>query len=123
MIPTFFVEIQVLPTTANGKLDKSALPMPCADNLLSTATAAHSVSHGSNGVQERIAELVAALLKRRSIGADENFFMVGGHSMFGVQLAAQIRDAFNVKLTLRQLFRAPTVVALSAEVERCIKST
>lgn len=121
MIPAFFVEIQALPTTANGKLDKSALPIPRAGNLLSTA--ARSVSQGSNDVQERIAELVAALLNRRSIGADENFFMAGGHSMFGVQLAAQIRDAFDVKLTLRQLFRAPTVAALSAEVERCIRTT
>lgn len=123
MIPAFFVEIQALPTTANGKLDKSALPIPRADTSLSAATAARSVSPRSNGVQERIGELVAALLNRPSIEPDENFFMAGGHSMFGVQLAAQIRDTFDVKLTLRQLFRAPTVVALSAEVERCIRTT
>lgn len=123
MIPEFFVEIQALPTTANGKLDKSTLPMPRADNRLSAATAARSIPQPSGGVQERIGELVAALLNRPSIGSDENFFMAGGHSMFGVQLAAQIRETFDVKLTLRQLFRAPTVIALSAEVERCIRTT
>ena len=44
--------------------------------------------------------------------------MVGGHSMLGVQLVARIRDAFGVKLTLRQLFGTPTVAALSTEVAR-----
>ena len=62
--------------------------------------------------------MVAALLEQPSVEPDENFFMIGGHSMLGVQLVARIRDMFGVKLTLRQLFNAPTVAALSAEVAR-----
>jgi amino acid adenylation domain-containing protein len=113
MIPTCFVSFSALPVTTNGKLDKSALPAPCADNHLPVAT---------NPLQEQIAEVVASLLDRPSIGADEDFFMAGGHSMFGVQLVARIRDTFGVKLTLRQLFKAPTVAALATEVVRCTKA-
>jgi hypothetical protein len=62
--------------------------------------------------------MVASLLGRPSVGRDENIFLIGGHSMLGVQLVARIRDTFGVKLSLRQLFSAPTVAALSAEVGR-----
>ena len=58
------------------------------------------------------------LLSKTSIGEDENFFMIGGHSMFGVQLVAQIRETLGVKLPLRQVFAAPTVRELSREVKR-----
>jgi amino acid adenylation domain-containing protein len=114
MIPASFVSIRALPLMANGKLDKSALPVPCAENLLPRTT---GTSKQGSLVEERIAELVTALMSR-SIGLDENFFMAGGHSMLGVQLVAQIRDTFGVKLTLRQLFKAPTIAALASEVQR-----
>ena len=67
---------------------------------------------------KRIAAMVAALLEQPTVEPEENFFMIGGHSMLGVQLVARIRDMFGVKLTLRQLFNAPTVAALAAEVTR-----
>jgi len=56
------------------------------------------------------------MVGRRSIGPDENFFMIGGHSMLGVELVARIRDQFGVLLSLRQLFTAPTARALSTVV-------
>ena len=67
--------------------------------------------------------MVASLLGQSSIARDDNFFMAGGHSMLGVQLVARIRDTFGVKLTLRQLFSAPTVAALSLEVEKLSAAT
>jgi len=122
MLPAFFVSILELPMTTNGKLDTSALPPPCADNLLPDRVAAKEVPSERNGLQQQISALVASLLGRPSIDADDNFFMVGGHSMLGVQLVARIRDVFGVKLTLRQLFTAPTVADLSTEVARLTKS-
>jgi nonribosomal peptide synthetase DhbF len=118
MVPAVFVSIDSLPITANGKLDKAALPAPKADNLLSKGDQPAVTLAPGSALEERIAVMVAALLGHPTVARGENFFMAGGHSMLGVQLVARIRDTFGVKLSLRQLFGAPTVAALSAEVER-----
>jgi amino acid adenylation domain-containing protein len=121
MVPDSFVRMNSLPMTPNGKLDKSALPPPGPDNLLSAAeqpAAAEAASADSQQLQSRIAAMVAALLGQPSVRPEDNFFMLGGHSMLGVQLVAKIRDTFGVKLTLRQLFSAPTVAALAEEIGR-----
>ena len=122
MIPAHFVPITALPLTNNGKLDRSALPAPTADNVLPhrhpEASTTQTAKSNGDGYQEKLAALVASLLGQPSVDPQENFFMLGGHSMLGVQLVARIRDLFGVKLTLRQLFTAPTVAALSAEVAR-----
>lgn len=122
MIPAYFVSIRALPVMANGKLDKSALPAPCTANLLPRAATVNGSSGQCGAVEKQIAKFVASLMGQPSIGPDEDFFMAGGHSMFAVQLVAWIRDAFGVRLTLRQLFKAPTIAALSAEVARLITS-
>jgi amino acid adenylation domain-containing protein len=122
MIPTLFVLIPELPTTANGKPDKAALPVPCADNILTNSGGwTVVVANDDNGVQQRVSALVASMLGRPAIAADEDFFMLGGHSMLGVELVSRIRDSFGVRLTLRQLFTAPTVAALSAEIAQRTK--
>jgi len=127
MVPSRFVSIASIPMTANGKLDKSALPKPSPQNLLPNRTPvveAGSVGPSAEAVspaatlEPRISAMVASLLGQPSVEREDNFFMLGGHSMLGAQLVARIRDTFAVKLTLRQLFGAPTVAALSAEVAR-----
>jgi acyl-coenzyme A synthetase/AMP-(fatty) acid ligase len=124
MIPVQYVALAALPVTANGKLDRSALPAPAADNLLpnrppgAVANGADPPGGIDDGCQPQIAALVASLLGQPSVGSDENFFMIGGHSMLAAQLVARIRELFGVKLTLRQLFTAPTVAGLAAEVAR-----
>jgi aryl carrier-like protein len=120
MIPSRFVALKELPMTANGKLDKSALPAPTAGNVLAGEAAAVTVAAPAEarGLQKQIAEMVATLVGQPTVQPQENFFMIGGHSMLGVQLVARIRDMFGVKLTLRQLFGAPTVAMLSTEVGR-----
>jgi amino acid adenylation domain-containing protein len=119
MIPAIFVTIDMLPMTPNGKLDKAALPPPTANNILGGEKSATQVAPKPGlGLEGRISEMVAALLGQPTVARDVNFFMAGGHSMLGVQLVARIRDTFGVKLNLRQLFGAPTIAALSAEVEK-----
>ncbi len=125
MIPAQFVALPTLPLTANGKLDRAALPVPGPDNLLPDRLPedADPAAGSGNALQQQIAGLVASLLSRTSIGLEENFFLAGGHSLLGVQLLARLKDLFGVRLTLRQLFQAPTVAALVAEVARLSKKT
>ncbi len=118
MMPAFFVALRALPLTSSGKVDKAALPRPSVENSLPKAPAANGKM---TGVEREIGELVASMIRRPAIGADENFFMIGGHSMFGVQLVARIRETFGVQLPLRHLFTAPTVRELSNEVARLMR--
>jgi acyl carrier protein len=70
--------------------------------------------------QERLSAIVAAVLGLDHVGIDEDFFLLGGHSLLGVQLISRIRDRFGVELSLLGLFEAPTVAELSVEIERLI---
>lgn len=116
MVPARFVGIDALPLTINGKLDESALPAKAAENLLQGQ--GDPAGGGAGSVEDQIAEIVASLLKLPTIEPTENIFLVGGHSMLAMQLVLHIRQAFGVKLALRQVFEAPTVAGLAAEVTR-----
>jgi acyl carrier protein len=122
MIPARFVAVDGLPLTLNGKLDAAALPAPAPANLLpdpadgSGSTASGGAGGGS--VQAQIAEMVRTLLKIPAVDVGENIFLLGGHSMLAMQLVLKIRQAFGVRLSLRQVFGEPTVAGLAAEVER-----
>ena len=113
VLPETWVRLDALPLTPNGKLDRAALPAPASTNLLPRAEAE---SPSASPVEERLRPLVASLLGLPDVGRDDNFFLVGGHSMMGTQLIARVRDAFGVDLTLRTLFAAPTLRELGAEV-------
>ena len=116
MIPTSFVALEALPLTPNGKVDRAALPPPDAAHMLREATTAPP----TNPIEERVAEIVTRLLGLEQVGIDDNFFLLGGHSLLGTQIIAQIAKAFSVELALRTLFQAPTVRLLAAEIERLI---
>jgi amino acid adenylation domain-containing protein len=122
MIPALFVSIPELPMMLSGKIDKSALPPPRVDKPLSHKTSPADNAHKKNDLEDLVSALVASMLGRASIGPEENFFMVGGHSMLGAELVARIRDTFGVQLTLRQLFMSPTVAGLSKEIAELTKA-
>ncbi len=113
MVPASFVTLEELPLTPNGKIDRAALPAPNEHNTLRDEVFASP----STPTEKKIAEIVSALLKVERVGVEDNFFLLGGHSMLGAQLVTRISDTFGVELPLRTLFEAPTVRQLASKVE------
>jgi acyl carrier protein len=113
MIPAVFVRTDVLPLTRHGKVDRAALPPPSPANVLQDEGSAEPCTE----TEQRVAEMLGEFLNLDAIGLDDNFFLLGGHSLLGAQLIARLRDAFGVEITLRSLFEAPTVAALAAQVD------
>lgn len=114
MIPAVFVAMDSLPITDNGKIDRASLPRPGAGNMLPERT----ISAVPSGLGATIASIMRDLLRVPQISAEENFFLLGGHSLLGTQVIAKLRDKFGVELPLRVIFEHPTVAELSVEVEK-----
>jgi acyl carrier protein len=114
MLPAAFVRLDAFQVTPHGKIDRAALPPPDAMNSLLDDVAESPRTE----TEQRVAEILGELLDLQEIGLEDNFFMLGGHSLLGAQVIARLRQAFGVEMGLRSLFEAPTVAALSAEVER-----
>ncbi|MFY1691593.1 amino acid adenylation domain-containing protein [Plantactinospora sp. WMMB782] len=118
MVPGAFVPLAKIPLTANGKLDRRALPAPGR-----TATGADAPDHvAPNGpVEERIAEIWAELLDVDA-GTQTNFFTVGGHSILAVRLASRIQEEFEIDLPVRTVFERPTIARIAEAVEERIRA-
>jgi acyl-CoA synthetase (AMP-forming)/AMP-acid ligase II/acyl carrier protein len=116
MVPATFVQIDSMPLTPNGKIDRRALPVPDATNTLRDEV----VAEPHTPTEERLVGIVAPLLGLQHISIDDNFFMLGGHSLLGTQVIAHVANAFGVDLSLRSLFSSPTIRQLAAEIERLI---
>ena len=113
MIPGAFVRVEALPLNASGKLDRAALPAPSAENGFATA----DYSAAQSPAEERLAGILAGVLGHDGFGMEDNFFLLGGHSLLGTQVVLRANEAFGTELVLRDLFEAPTVRRLAAKVE------
>lgn len=116
MVPSVFVAVDSLPLTLNGKVDRAALPVPDRENTLVD----EQFIAPRTPVEERLGVILTALLGVERVSVNDNFFLLGGHSLLGTQLIGQIRTAFGVDLALRSLFDAPTIADLSREIEQLI---
>jgi amino acid adenylation domain-containing protein len=117
MVPVVFVRIPSLPITATGKVDRTALPVPDRENSIADQVPIAP----STPVEKRMAEILSELLGIKDLGINENFFLLGGHSLLGTQLIARSRDSFGIELPLRTVFDSPTVAELSTEIERMLR--
>jgi amino acid adenylation domain-containing protein len=116
MLPATFVRLDALPVASSGKVDRQALPAPTDENTLRDETFVGP----RTPTEQRVAAIVGQLLGLEQVGIHDNFFYLGGNSLFGTQVIARLRDTFNVEISLLRLFDHPTVADLAAEVERLI---
>jgi amino acid adenylation domain-containing protein len=116
MVPSTFVQLEHLPQSAHGKLDRTALPKPSDDNTLRD----ESVAEYQSPIEEQLAAVLANLLGVSHVGSDDNFFTLGGHSLMGAQLIAKVRETFGIDLSLRTLFEEPTPRGMAVEIEKLI---
>ncbi len=108
MVPTHFIALNVLPLTANGKVDRAALPPPAIAD--SRGGGIERIAPDSE-TERTILTLWQDVLELPHLGVTDNFFSVGGHSLKVTKLAARLRDTFEVPLPLTALFKATTVRA------------
>jgi len=113
MIPAGFVRLQEIPVSPNGKIDLTMLPRATESNLLETMAG----EAPATPIEETLLAMVRELLEREAVSADDNFFLVGGHSLLGMQLLVRVRQLYDVDLTLRELFASPTVRRMATIVE------
>ena len=114
MVPSTFVKMAALPSNSNGKLDRGALPDPSAENRIEDA----GYRAPSTPTEERLVQILAEVLGMERVGADDNFFLLGFHSLLATQVATRVHESFGIQLSLRHLFEAKTVARLAAEVDR-----
>ena len=116
MIPATFTVIDAFPLLPNGKLDRSAL----RDSVPRSATRPDSTRSPETDTEIALATLWSELLKRPTIGRDDNFFDIGGHSLLATRLITTIRDRFDLDLPLTIVFLHPTLRELAGEIERVL---
>ncbi|MGB7606717.1 MAG: amino acid adenylation domain-containing protein, partial [Lutisporaceae bacterium] len=108
MIPSYFIQLDKMPLTPNGKVDRKALPEPNG-----------SISSGSeyeaprNSTEEKLVTIWREVLGIEKIGINDNFFELGGHSLKATSLVAKIHKVLNTEIPLKEIFKAPTIKEIS----------
>ena len=112
MMPAAFVVQSSLPLTANGKLDRDALP-----DVEAQPEAGVEFVPPRTPVERKTAELWMELLGGDRVGVFDDFFSLGGHSLLAMRLISRIRNSFEIELPLRVLFESPTLAGMAGHVE------
>ncbi|MEB0186265.1 amino acid adenylation domain-containing protein, partial [Pseudomonas sp. Bout1] len=115
MLPLAYVKLAALPLTANGKLDRKALPAPGADAFISRA---YQAPQGAT--ETALAQIWAEVLQVERVGRHDHFFELGGHSLLAVQLVQRMRQA-GMPADVQVLFGQPTLAALAAAVGKGVE--
>jgi amino acid adenylation domain-containing protein/thioester reductase-like protein len=113
MIPSAFVVLKSLPLTANGKIDRQALPAPAQSEKQAFVAP-------RTAIEEVLAGIWAELLSLQRVSVEDNFFELGGHSLLMTQLVVRVRDTFEIDLPLSVLFETPTIAGLAASIDSTI---
>jgi amino acid adenylation domain-containing protein len=113
MVPAVFVLLDAFPLSANGKVDRRALPTPDArrPELDEAFVACRTPT------EELLAAIWGQVLGVERVGIHDNFFHLGGHSLLATQIVSRVRETFQVEMPLRRLFETPTVAGLAENID------
>ncbi|WP_317203435.1 non-ribosomal peptide synthetase [Janthinobacterium sp.] len=114
MVPVAYVALERLPLSANGKLDRKALPAPAAPGPAHGAEGRGRLP--AAGLESRLAEVFARVLGVATVYARDDFFAMGGHSLLAMRLAAELRRALQTPVSVGQIMAAPSVEKLAARL-------
>ncbi|WP_122516825.1 non-ribosomal peptide synthetase, partial [Pseudomonas viridiflava] len=117
MVPTAFIELKTLPLTANGKLDRRALPKPERSALFGVN---YEAPEGEFEVA--LAEIWAEVLQVERVGRHDHFFDLGGHSLLAMRMVSQVRQQLGVELPLGELFALGELAAVAAALSGVARS-
>ena len=113
MVPQNLAVLESLPLTPNGKVDRAVLLKIDAE----TGDRQKNYVAPRNEVEEVLSQIWAKVLGKQQVSVCDNFFELGGHSLLATQLISRIRDAFQIELSVRNLFEAPTAASLAKYIE------
>src|SRR5256885_1252468 len=119
MVPSHFVLLDALPLTANGKLDRHALPIP--DGARPTSDSSYVAPRSP--LEEVLAGIWALVLGVEQVGLHDNFFELGGHSLLAIQLIWRVREALQVELPVSSLFEMPTLAQFAQRITTISQAT
>ncbi len=107
MVPAYYIQLEAVPLTPNGKVDKKLLPQPDA------AALAHRVQYVApkDELEEKIVSIWESVLQKEKIGVNDDFFDLGGHSLKATKLVNEYHKTFDVKLNLKDLFTHSTLIS------------
>lgn len=115
MLPSAFVFLDTMPLTANGKIDRRALPAPSED-----APAERAIRDPQTPTEHTVLAIWRDVLGRESLSTDDDFFACGGDSLSTLPLVFKLHEALGVELPLSAVFATPTVVGLSSTIDRML---
>ncbi|MHA4810748.1 amino acid adenylation domain-containing protein, partial [Flavitalea flava] len=117
MLPVL-VEIKEMPLTPGGKVDRKTLPDPDTYQLYRD----QYVAPGSD-LEKKLALIWEELLHIEQVGVNDNFFLLGGHSMLGIRLVAQVRKMLLIDASIGDVFEHPTIAQMAAKWEGVARSS
>jgi amino acid adenylation domain-containing protein len=109
MVPRFFVQLESLPLSPNGKIDRERLPSPHGSQQ-------EQLSDSRTDTELLTAQAWKEILRLEEVGLDDSFFDLGGHSLLAIQLVSTLGTIFRLEIPVRTLFEAPTIRTLAAKI-------
>ncbi|MBD8048442.1 non-ribosomal peptide synthetase [Clostridium faecium] len=117
MIPSYFVQLEKMPLTSNGKIDRTMLPKP--EGKINTGI---EYEKPRNEIEEKLAEIWKDILNVNQVGINDNFFELGGHSLKATSLVNKICKEFNAEIPLGEIFKNTTIKSLAEYISNLDKS-